>query len=142
MSVYRAGYSRPPGSSFELSPRRVALLLLVAGASAAIGYLAGRSLGGHGATPSSLAGTKVQAPNRSLSTRLRPAPGIANLSLPKPRAAPTPTPATTTLTNPAVPSPTPTPDPSAPAPQPAPSPAPSPTPSAPSGGGGSFDDSG
>jgi outer membrane biosynthesis protein TonB len=141
----RGYYSRPPGS-FELSVRRVALLLVVAAASALGGFYGGRSLGENKATPPALAGSNVAAVSRAaLSTRLRPVAAIGDLSIPQPKpppAATTPTPTNTIPT-----SPTPAPAQAAPAPQPAPAPAPTPTPapkpapSAPSGGG-SFDDSG
>jgi hypothetical protein len=130
----RGYYSRPPGS-LELSVRRVALLLVVAAASATIAFFAGRSLGTNSSTPSSLAGARAADRKEVLSTRLRPVPAIAGLRIPKPPPAPTATTPTTnsTPTSPA----TPAPQPSAPAPQATPAPAPAPAPS-----GGSFDDSG
>jgi hypothetical protein len=132
---YPAGYPASGDSPFELSPRRLSILLAIALAA----FFAGRSMGGSDG-PSSVTGERAGVRGPVVSQRLRAVPGIPNLKV----AEPAPEPTTSTPTTPTTPStspPTSSPAPSSPAPAPAPAPS---QPSAPSGGGGggSFDDSG
>jgi outer membrane biosynthesis protein TonB len=137
--ISRLDYSRPPDSQVGLDPRRVALLLLVAAASAILAFAAGRSLGAPDDATSPLSGTGATAKRTAaLPQRLRPVPGIPALRLPQPEPATT---TSTTPTTPAFTAPTPAPSVPQPSPSPSPAPAPTPAPAAPSGGG-SFDDSG
>ena len=133
----RGGYPVPRDSPFELAPRRVAVLIVVAAVCATLAFIGGRAMGDNDSAPSVI-GQRAGGTSAAVSQRLRAAPGIPALKVPAPEPTSTVATTPTTPTTPQSP-PAASPPPSAPSPQPAPS-----APSAPSGGGGggSFDDSG